>query len=101
MINIIALTLLGIGLYICLKMYSDHKEYEKYIKPHQFKNKDNILKVQMGSFGNEYIIKIENKSEHPVDTVLYGLDSIPLHNNKNINIKYNNLGQKYIRDNRH
>ena len=31
----------------------------------------------MSSFGNEYIIKIENKSEHPVDTVLYGLDSIP------------------------
>ena len=50
---------------------------KKYIKPHQFKNKDNILKVQMGSFGNEYIIKIESKSEHPVDTVLYGLDSIP------------------------
>ena len=54
-----------------------HKEYEKYIKPHQFKNKDNVLKVQMSSFDNKYIIKIENKSEHPVDTVLYGLDSIP------------------------
>lgn len=77
MINIIALTIFAIGLYVCFKMYTDHKEYEKYIKPHQFKNKDNILKVQMGSFGNEYIIKIENKSEHPVDTVLYGLDSIP------------------------
>ena len=77
MINIIALTLLAIGISICVETYVKHKEYEKYIKPHQFKNKDNVLKVQMSSFDNEYIIKIENKSEHPVDTVLYGLDSIP------------------------
>ena len=77
MINIIALTLLAIGICICVETYVKHKEYEKYIKPHQFKNKDNVLKVQMSSFDNEYIIKIENKSEHPVDTVLYGLDSIP------------------------
>ena len=77
MINIIALTLLAIGVYICVETYVNHKEYEKYIKPHQFKNKDNVLKVQMSSFDNKYIIKIENKSEHPVDTVLYGLDSIP------------------------
>lgn len=77
MINIIALTLLAIGVYICVETYVKYKEYEKYIKPHQFKNKDNVLKVQMSSFDNEYIIKIENKSEHPVDTVLYGLDSTP------------------------
>lgn len=76
MINIIALTLLAIGIYICVETYVKHKEYEKYIKPYQFKNKDDVLKVQMSSFDNEYIIKIENKSEHPVDTVLYGLDSI-------------------------